>query len=113
MEQLPSLHDKAGLEQAGFSSGSGEWQGEISSPSGTFELPGWRQKKKRKACVVCEIYVVSTTVSAPVSNSRASQVPFSASLWVGIIKASSQDSCFHLVSFQAGQASAGGGGMLA
>lgn len=28
MEQLPSLHDKAGLEQAGFSSGSGERRGE-------------------------------------------------------------------------------------
>ena len=32
---------------------------------------------------------------------------------MGIIKASSQDSGFHLVSFQVGQASAGGGGTLA
>lgn len=48
MEQLPSLHDKAGLGQAGFSSGSGEWQGEISSPNGTYELLGWRQKKGKE-----------------------------------------------------------------
>ena len=27
---------------------------------------------KRKACVLCEIYVVSTTVREPVSNSRTS-----------------------------------------
>lgn len=72
-----------------------------------------KKKEKEKHMFYVKFMLFLQQWSSQFLTPRASRIPFQASLRVGIIKASSHDSCFHLVSFQVGQAGAGEGGMLA